>query len=189
MAATIAWETKPAMRSAAYRDAPSFMAVPPCNRRIIIPYPGHADVEGVPQPSVPLKTAMSPKVATPDVRAPFRTWPLAFLGDHKHAVNPSPGRRGVGVRCSDRKRWRQPDRAVSAHGAGPAAYTSPCPLLTGEGSPRLFWQSSLYPCRNGLVRRSSPSVLAGPWPGRNWTSSPSGSSLPLMPPIRSLWLP
>ena len=43
--------------------------------------------------------------------------------------------------------------------------------------------------KNGLFSRSSPSVLAGPWPGRNWTSSPSGSSFVLIPEISASWSP
>jgi len=38
-------------------------------------------------------------------------------------------------------------------------------------------------CRNGLVVRSWPIVLVGPWPQMNVTSSPSGSSFALMEPI------
>ena len=79
--------------------------------------------------------------------------------------NPSPGRRGAGVRCSQRNRWLEPDHAVSARGTGRSAYTSPCPLLTGEGSPRLCFT------RNGLQRGQFPNRSPPPKPGL--CSSPS----------------
>jgi hypothetical protein len=49
------------------------------------------------------------------------------------------------VRCAGCKRWPEPDRAVGARGTGHRTCISPCPLLTGEGSPRLrFVRSDLW---------------------------------------------
>ena len=40
-----------------------------------------------------------------------------------------------------------------------------------------------------LGKSPAPIVDAGPWPGRIVTSSPSGKSFSLMPPISCAWLP
>jgi hypothetical protein len=62
----------------------------------------------------------------------------------------------------------------------PTPASRPHDVLIGSPS-RREWVAY---CRNGLVARSYPIVLAGPWPQMNDTSSPSGNNFSLIEPIR-----
>ena len=75
--------------------------------------------------------------------------------------------------------------SLSCNGAGrgwprpPFPQTCPIPATNPDQ----------HHARNGLVWRSSPRVLMGPWPQMKTTSSPSGRSLVLMAAISAAWSP
>jgi len=71
------------------------------------------------------------------------------------------------TRCSDCKCWPEPDRAANDGATGPTAYTSPCPLLPGEGSPR-FTGTRLRLHGDNLRNQSPPlkPVVFFPRPAR-----------------------
>ena len=91
-----------------------------------------------------------------------------------------------GLRC-DRIVGRQPAEAAGEVDRGADARDGERVRRLVRGQPEhvVFDEESGHARRNGLRRRSSPMLEAGPWPQMKRTSSPSGRSLALMPAIRS----
>lgn len=73
-----------------------------------------------------------------------------------------------------------------------ASWSHPCGASAIPAANRMSAPSGFYrpaSVKKGLVRRSVPKSLPGPWPQMNCMSSPKGSNLSVMAVIRAAWSP